>query len=162
MMRDAMKKILSLLLAALLCLSAPLALRAWAEDGGDGFSFGELPGFGEEDELVFASEEEPEPSAEPEPTSEPEPTAEPAASDKESASPGETAPAESAGGSPEEAQTPAEAAAPAETPPEGSPSNQTILPAVIAVAVLAVGAGAFWLLKRRRNGHGDDREGGRT
>ncbi|MCR5665051.1 MAG: hypothetical protein K6G17_09295 [Oscillospiraceae bacterium] len=158
-----MKKILSLFFAALLCMSAPLALRAWAEDDGDGFSFGELPGFGEEDdELVFFPEEEPEPSAEPEPTSEPTQTAESEVPDKESASPEETAAAEPAGGTTEEAQTPAEALGPAETPPEGSPSNQTILPAVIAVAVLAVGAGAFWLLKRRRNGHGDDREGGRT
>lgn len=142
-----MKRIVCVMLSILLLSS--FGMTALAEETGtsneSGFSIGENPAYGEEDELFFPSELTPEPEATTVPTTVPESPAENSILEEGQLPQDESA----AEPQPEEGESETIASSPA---PEAKtvPSKQNYYPVIMIVAVLAACAILFVIVKKRK------------
>ena len=143
-----MKRILCLALVFCLCASTGLTARAEGSDTGDdgGFTIEEMPAFGEEDVLTFSSEGEPEPTAVP--PSDPAPPAE--TQPAQTITPTETPTPEKVGGTPAPSSAQEPTPAPEPQPNRAASGLRDNLPVMIVVAVVALGALAAAVVKKRK------------
>lgn len=142
-----MRKLITILLVFLFMIA--LSLPAMAVEGGqddEGFYVEELPAFGEDDELIFPTEETPMPEPVEEATTVQESDGEDSSADEQSL---QNDPVKET--TEEEENRNAESLSPLET--ELTPSENHILPVIIVAVLLAVGVTVVLIKKRKPKEH---------